>query len=160
VSNVAPILVPNTGGAMRSFGHCRLNLNGQDFTGGFENLKWTIDNDSEAQFSNNPDPVGFSLGENKYSASVQLYYDFALTLIQAIGPGWQMIPFAGYFTFVGVGLTPYTDVLLACRLTKIELSAQAGQGGKAITLPIELKPLKILPAGIDGNLYPLSPNTQ
>lgn len=155
MSNIQPIQVPNTTGAMRSFGHLRLSLNGLPFSGGFENLKYTISIDSENQYSNNPDPVGQSLGEIKYEASVQLYYDWVYNLIQQIGPGFMMIPFTGYFSGVGAGLVAYTDTLTMCRLKKVELSAQAGQGGKAITMPIDLGPLLILPNGISPNMYPL-----
>ncbi len=154
MSNIAPIQVPLTTGALRSFGHCRLNLGGVDFTGGYEELKWSIENTSEDAYSNNPDPIGFTLGENKYTASVRLYYDFAMNLIQQLGPGWNMVPFTGYFSFVGVGLTTYTDTLVACRLKKIELDTSAGSA-KPITNPIELAPIKIYPAGVDGSLYPL-----
>jgi hypothetical protein len=154
MSNIAPIQVPNTTSALRSFGHTRLNLNGFDFTGGYENLKWSIDNDSELQYSNNPDPIGFSLGEIKYTASVQLYYDWLMSVIQQIGPGWNMLPFIGYFSFTGVGLATYTDTLVGCRLSKIELDTSSSST-KAISMPIELKPVKIYPSGIDGNLYPL-----
>jgi hypothetical protein len=154
MSNIAPIAIPNLTGAARSFGHTRLSLNGQDFNGGYVNLKWSIENDGENQYSNNPDPVGFSLGENKYTASVSLYYDFAMSLIQQVGPGWNMLPFIGYFSYIGVGLTTYTDVLVGIRLAKIELDTSS-DSTKAITLPIDLKPVKILPAGVDGNLYPL-----
>lgn len=154
MSNIAPIQSPNTTGAMRSFGHCRLNLNGIDFNGGFINLKWEIENTSENQYSNNPDPVGFSLGENKYTASVQLYYDFAMNLIQALGPGFAMIPFTGFFSFEGDGLPIYTDKLVGCRLSKFSLDASASDT-KAITTPIDLKPVTIFPLGLPANLYPL-----
>ncbi len=154
MSNIAPIQVPLTTGALRSFGHCRLNLGGVDFTGGYEELKWSIENTSEDAYSNNPDPIGFTLGENKYTASVRLYYDFAMNLIQQLGPGWNMVPFTGYFSFVGAGLVVYTDTLVACRLKKIELDTSAGSA-KPITNPIDLGPIKIYPAGVDGNLYPL-----
>lgn len=154
MSNVSPIAVPNTSGALRSFGHARLNVNGLDFTGGFTNLKWAIDNDSENQYSNNPDPVGFSLGETKYSASVQFYYDWIMNLIQQLGPGWNMTPMNGFFSFVGAGLVTYTDQLVAIRLAKVELDTSSGSS-KAITLPVDLRPVKIYPAGVDGNIYPL-----
>jgi hypothetical protein len=154
MSNIAPIQVPNLTGAVRSFGHTRLNLAGFDFTGGYENLKWLVDNDGENQYSNNPDPIGFSLGENKYTASVVLYYDWIMNLIQQVGPGWQMIPFTGFFSFVGAGLVTSTDTLVGCRLSKVELDTSANSA-KAITLPIDLKPVKIYPAGVDGNIYPL-----
>jgi hypothetical protein len=95
MSNIAPIQVPQTTGAVRSFGHCRLNLNGLDFNGGFHELKWKLENTSEDVHTNNPDPVGFTLGENKYTASVRLQYDWAMNMIQQIGPGWMMIPFTG-----------------------------------------------------------------
>jgi hypothetical protein len=164
MSNIQPIAVPATTGAMRSFGHTRLAIAGIDFFGGYENLKWTVDNDSENQYSNNPDPVGWSLGENKYTASVQLYYDWLMNLIQQLntanGPGFQMQPFNAYFSYVGAGLVNYSDQLVGCKLGKIELSAQAGQGGKAITMPIDLKPIKIYPGGFDGNLYPLTTNIE
>ena len=154
MSNIQPIQVPQTTGAVRSFGHCRLNLNGLDFNGGFEELKWSIENTSEDAYSNNPDPIGFTLGENKYVASVRLYYDFVMNMIQDLGPGWNMMPFTGYFSFVGAGLVVYTDTLVACRLKKVELDTSSGNV-KAITMPIELGPIKIYPGGIDGNIYPL-----
>jgi hypothetical protein len=169
-AQISPIQVPQTGGAMISFGHLTLTLNdNQEMTGGFENLKFKISDDSENVYSNNPDPVGFTLGDNKYEASVQLYYAWAMNLIQSIGPGWQKIPWTAYFKAaenaaaspIGAGLVYTAATLIACRLTSIEMSGQAGQGGKALTVPIDLKPLKIYPAGVggaqgvDGNPFPL-----
>ena len=62
---------------------------------------------------------------------------------------------------IGAGLVYTAATLIACRLTSIEMSGQAGQGGKALTVPIDLKPMKIYPAGVggaqgvDGNPFPL-----
>jgi hypothetical protein len=51
----------------------------------------------------------------------------------------------------------YTDTLVACRLTSLELDTSS-DSAKPITMPIELKPLKIYPGGFEGNLYPLVAN--
>lgn len=156
-AQVTPIQVPLTTGVARSFGHVRLSLAGLEFTGGFKNLKASIKREREIVYSNNPDPVAKTLGETKYAASVQLYYDWLMNFIQTIqinlGPGYSDQPFTGYFSYVGNNLVTYTDVLVNCTLDGIDWTDT--QGNAALMREVELNPTQILIGGFNSNATPL-----
>ena len=154
---IVPIQVPLTQGAIRSFGHIRFQAAGLELNGGVKDFKRSRKRDREFPMSNNPDPIGKTLGENKYQASVVLYYDFfmnlLLTLQNTFGNGYGDQPFTAYVTYVGVNLVVYTDKLLNCTLDSTDASDAAGIG--ALTRPIELNPTKILFGGYDDLAVPL-----
>jgi hypothetical protein len=156
-AQISPIQVPLTTGVVRSFGHVRLVMAGFEFTGGFKSLKMSRKRSREDVMSNSPDPVGKTLGENKYEASVGLYYDWFMNFIQTIqanlGPGYGDQPFTGYFSYVGANLVPYTDTLINCTIDSTEVSDSAGNA--ALIREVELHPTKILFGGIDDLASPL-----
>ena len=154
---IVPIQVPLTQGAIRSFGHLQIQAAGLELNGGLKGFKRSRKRDREFPMSNNPDPVGKTLGENKYQASVILYYDWfmnmLLTLQNTFGPGYGDQSFTAYATYVGVNLVVYTDMLLNCTLDSTD--ADDVQGIGALTRPIELNPTKILFGGYDDLAVPL-----
>jgi hypothetical protein len=156
-AQISPIQVPLTTGVVRSFGHTRLVIAGLEMTGGYASFKLSRTREREMVMSNSPDPVGKTLGENKYKASVVLYYDWfvnvLLTLQQNFGPGYGDIPFTMYPSYVGVNLITYTDTVLNCTFDTTE--AENAKGVGPLTREIELNPTKILFNGFDDLQTPL-----
>lgn len=157
-----PIQVPLTNGVIRSFGHVRLSMAGLDFTGGFTAIKRSKKRDREIAYSNNPDPIGKTLGENKYECSATLYYDWLMNMIQTVnqnlGPGYSDQPFSIYVSYVGVGLVTYTDQIINCTID--DISADDSQGTKALMREINFHPTKILFGGFEDLADPLVASPQ
>lgn len=157
IGNTSPLMVPLTNGTIRSFGHVRLNVAGLDFTGGFKEIKRSRKRNRELPRSNNPDPIGKTLGENEYQASIIFYYDWFMNLLQTLqstlGPGYGDFQFTVYVSYVGQGLTTYQDEILGCTLDSTD--ATDTQGIAALTRPIELTPTKIKFGGFDDLADPL-----
>ena len=155
---IVPVQVPITNGVVRSFGHVRLNCAGLDFTGGFKSIKRSRKRDREMAYSNSPDPVAKTLGENKYQCSAVIYYDWWMNVIQTInnnlGPGYGDSPFTIYVSYVGVNLNTYTDTILNCTFDSSEADDSAGI--TALTREAEFNPTKILFGGIEDLADPLT----
>lgn len=157
MAQIVPIQVPLTNGVIRSFGHVRLTCAGLEMTGGFKSFKRSRQRERELVYSNNPDPVGKTLGVNKYQASGVLYYDQFMNFLQTIqnnlGSGYGDQPFTIYVSYVGVNLVPYTDTILNCTFDTTE--ADDAQGNTALTREIQFNPTKILFGGYEDLEDPL-----
>lgn len=157
IGNTAPLQVPLTNGVIRSFGHVRMTLAGIDFTGGFAEVKRSRKRNRELVRSNSPDPIGKTLGENEYQASVILYYDWFMNLLQTVqkitGKGYGDTPFLLQVSYVGANLTPYTDQIINCTFDSTDATDTKGTG--ALTRAIELTPTKILFGGFEDLDDPL-----
>jgi hypothetical protein len=156
-AQISPIQVPLTNGVVRSFGHMKLTIAGLEFTGGFKSFKRSRKRERELVMSNSPDPVGKTLGENKYEASGVLYYDWFMNLIQTVqntlGPGYGDQPFTIYCSYVGSGLVTYTDQIINCTFDSTEADDSAGT--TALTREITFNPTKILFGGFEDLQDPL-----
>ena len=156
-AQITPIQVPLTNGVVRSFGHMRMEIAGLEFTGGFKSFKRSRHRERELPMSNSPDPIGKTLGENKYQASGVFYYDWWSNLLQTVqnnlGPGYGDQPFTIYCSYVGVNLNTYTDVIINCTFDTTEADDSAGNA--ALTREIQFNPTKILFNGIDDLEDPL-----
>lgn len=151
-----PPQVPITNGFVRSFGHVRMNIAGLDFTGGFVKVKRSRKRTRDKARSNSPDPVGKTLGDNDYEASVEMFFDwfmYVLLTLQNVAPGYGDQPFTLYTSYVGKGLVPYTDTILNCTFDTTDADDSAGT--KPLTRTVELNPTKILFGGIDDLEDPL-----
>lgn len=151
IGNTAPLQVPNTTGVIRSFPHIVLNIAGLDFTGGFKEIKYSRKRNREMVRSNSPDPIGKTLGENEYAASVILYYDWFMNLLQTVqntlGPGYGDAAFTLSCAYGGANLAPYTDWLYGCTFDSTDATNTQGVG--ALTRSIDLSPVKIKFNNID-----------
>ena len=157
MSNIAPLQVPLINGVVRSFGHVRLQIAGLEFTGGFKSIDYDRKREREQVYSNSPDPVGKTLGENKYTAKAELYYDWWSNLLQTVeqqlGPGYGDQPFTIYVSYVGTNLTTYTDTILNCTFDSTDAGNKSGTA--ALTRMVDFNPTKILFNGIDDLEVPL-----
>lgn len=156
-AQITPIQVPLTNGVVRSFGHVRLQIAGLEFTGGFKSIKRSRKREREFPYSNSPDPIGKTLGENKYQCSVVAYYDWWMNLLQTVqnnlGPGYGDQSFTIYVSYVGKNLNTYTDIIQNCTFDSTE--ADDSQGTQALTREMEFGPTKILFGGIEDLEDPL-----
>jgi hypothetical protein len=155
-AQIAPIQVPLTNGVTRSFGHVRLQMAGLEFTGGFKSIKVSRKREREMVYSNHPDPIGKTLGENKYECSAVVYVDWwanFLTTVQQLGPGYGDVPFTIFHSLVGVNLPVYTTSILNCTIDGT--TADDTVGNLALSREIDFHPTKILFNGIDDCADPL-----
>ena len=157
-AQITPIQVPLTNGVVRSFGHVRLNIAGLEFTGGFKSIKRSRKREREYPMSNSPDPVGKTLGENKYQCSAVIYYDWWMNMLQTVqnnyGAGYGDQPFTIYISYIGVGLQTFTAQVLNC--TFDSTVADDASGITALTREAEFNPTKILFGGIEDLADPLT----
>jgi hypothetical protein len=157
VAQISPIQVPLTNGVIRSFGHVRLEIAGLEFTGGFKSFKRSRVRERELPYSNSPDPIGKTLGENKYQASAVLYYDWWMNLLQTVennlGPGYGDQSFQIYVSYCGANLVTYTDCIVGCTFDTSQADDQ--QGIAALTREVEFNPVKIYFGGFDDLEDPL-----
>ena len=153
--NLNPLQVPIFNGVVRSFGHVQVVLaNNQIITGGFTSIKRSRKREREFPMSNGPDPIGKTQGENKYSASLTLYYDWFMQQIQLLGDGYGDQPFTVKVGYQGAGMVPYTDLILGCTFDSTE--ADDASGNKALIRELDLGPTKILFGGLDDVADPLT----
>lgn len=161
-TQVSPLQVPLTNGFVRSFAHVRLEIAGLEFTGGFKSIKRSRTRERELPYSNSPDPIGKTLGENKYQCSAVVYYDWYMNLIQTIqnnfGAGYGDQMFNIFISYVGTNLNTYTDWVLGCTFDVAQADDQAGVA--ALTREIEFNPLKILFGGLEDLNDPLTAPNQ
>jgi hypothetical protein len=133
-----------------------MNIGGLDFTGGFVSIKYGRTRKRDMARSNSPDPVGKTLGDNEYQATVEVFFDWYMRLLltlQNILPGYGDTPFTIFTSYVGVNLAPYTDTILNCTFDSTDVDNATGT--KPLTRKIDLNPTKILFNGIDDLAAPL-----
>lgn len=156
---ILPLQVPLINGTAYSFGHIELDIAGLQFTGGFVSIDYDRDRDREMVYSNSPDPVAKTLGENKYTGEAEVFVAWWLALLNTIqavlGPGYGDQMFTtkvSYNASPGLG-PPFQDVLLGCNFDSTK--APNKRGTAALTRTIKLSPLKILYNGVDDLANPL-----
>ena len=156
-AQIVPIQVPLTNGVVRSMGHVRLEIAGLEFTWGFKSIKRSRKRSREMVMSNSPDPVGKTLGENKYECSAEMYLDWYYNLIQTInsnlGPGYADRPFTIFISYRGANLVPYTDRVVNCTFDDDDGDYKTGT--TALTRTVNFNPTKIYFAGLEDLADPL-----
>lgn len=161
-STVAPILVPLTNGVVWSFGHVSLEIAGLSFTGGFKNIKRSRKRNREICYSNSPDPVGKTLGQNEYQCSAEVYLEWwralLMTVQENLGAGYGDQSFNILIAYNAPGFGPILDIVQNCTFDTTD--ADDGVGTQALTRMIEFNPTKVLFNGIDDLADPLVASAQ
>jgi hypothetical protein len=107
--------------------------------------------------ANHPDPIAMTLGENSYSASMEVYRAEFNLLVSTFGAGYGDAPFSLLVTWGLNGFETVTDEILGCHF---DSSGSGGaQGSDASVVKIDLKPLKIKFCGLDDLAEPLAQPT-
>jgi hypothetical protein len=155
--NNTPIEVPLVNGVVYSFAHISLEIAGLTFTGGFKSIKYSRKREREMVMSNSPDPVGKTLGENKYAASAEMYlawWDATMRTIEnTLGKGYGDRPFTIFVSYGAVGFNPILDTIVNCTFDSTDADQSAGAG--ALVRPVEFNPTKIFFNGLDDLANPL-----
>lgn len=107
--------------------------------------------------ANHPDPIAKTLGENSYSASMEIYRAEWNLILSTYGEGYGDRTFSVLVTWGLNGFETVTDELIGCHF---DSSGSGGaQGSDPSVVKIDLAPLKIKFAGYDDLVTPLAPPT-
>ena len=154
-----PMQYPTTTGPRPSFGHIELKILGMPFAG-CKKVTYGRTRSREMMRGAHPDPLGKSLGENEYKASIELYWaEFQMFLQQlssqasAQGAGYGDLFFDVTVTTNANGFSVVTDTIIGCTLDTTE--SDNSQGTSNLTRSFELNPVKILFGGLDDVSAPL-----
>lgn len=105
--------------------------------------------------ANHPDPIAKTLGENMYSASIEVYRSEWNLILSTFGNGYGDDTFTLLVSWGLSGFETVTDEIIGCHW---DSSASGGtQGSDPSVVKIDLNPLKIKFAGLDDLAYPLAP---
>jgi hypothetical protein len=158
---VAPIQVPLINGAKWSFQHIELTIANLKFNGGFKAVKYKRERKRDEARSNSPDPVGLTLGENTYTASIVVFPEWWLNLLRTVqnvlGNGYGDQTFTMNVNYGKSVFQPFQDTILGCHFDSTDVDQQAGTA--PLERPIDLRPMKILFDGKDDLANPLLGST-
>lgn len=160
-ADAPPIQVPLINGVLWSFAHIGLGIANLPFTGGFKAIKYSRKRNREIGYSNSPDPIGKTLGQNEYMCSVEVYLEWwraLLTTVQAIGAGYGDQPFPIQVNYSANGYDIIKDTIQNCTFDTTDADNSVGTG--ALVRTIEFNPTKIFFNGIDDLSNPLVASPQ
>ena len=105
-----------------------------------------------------PDPLGQTLGENEYDASIEIYlaeFNQLQAALQQLngGKGYGNSVFDVIVTYGENGFDTITDTIRGCNIDSTE--AGVSQGPEGLTRKIDLMPLKIFFNQLDDLAAPL-----
>lgn len=104
--------------------------------------------------ANHPDPIAKTLGENTYSASMEVYRAEWNLMLSTFGAGYGDEPFTLLVSWGLSGFETVTDELIGCHFDSS--SSGGAQGSDPSVVKVDLNPLKIKFAGLDDLAYPLT----
>lgn len=104
--------------------------------------------------ANHPDPIAKTLGENSYTASMEVYRAEWNLILSTFGNGYGDDTFTLLVTWGLSGFETVTDELIGCHFDTSD--SGGSQGSDPSVVKIDLNPLKIKFAGLDDLAYPLT----
>lgn len=162
MADFTPIQVPLINGALYSFAHIKAVFAGLELTGGFIEVNYNRTRSRTKVWSNSPDPVGKTLGQNDYTASIKVLLPWwnamMLTIQQNIGAGYGDQSFDVFVQYNATGFDPIVDSILNCTFDTTDATNAAGTDPLMRT--IDLNPTKILFNGLDDLAVPLVASAQ
>lgn len=151
-----PIPYPFLNGVRHSFASVEFKFNGLIFVG-IASMNYSRTRTRGLVRGNHPDPLGKTIGENEYSADVELYVaewnQFQASLGNA-GKGYGDQFFTATAVYTANGFDLITDTLLGCTMDTTEAALAKGTDG--LSRKLQLNPLKILFNGLDDLAVPLA----
>ncbi len=155
-----PIGYPLINGLRFDFSSATIRVGTQLFNG-IKSLKYSQTLEPGLVRGNRSQVIGRTRGPLDSEGSVELYRSEFQDLIAALVAlptngggtlGYMEVPFDVNATYAEVGVTPVTDILVACRIKKHELSGQ--EGGDALTVACDLHIMSVLMGGAGGAPVP------
>lgn len=104
--------------------------------------------------ANHPDPIAWTLGENSYTASMEVYRAEWNLILSTFGQGYGDEPFTLLVSWGLSGFETVTDELIGCHFDSSD--SGGSQGSDPSVVKVDLNPLKIKFAGLDDLAYPLT----
>lgn len=147
-----PIQYPLVNGVRHSFASIELKLKNQIFIG-FKSINYSRTRTRALVRGNHPDPLGKTIGENEYSADVELYLAEWNLFQSQLGEGYGDVFFQVLVTYSANGFDTIQDVINGCTVDSLE--ASNSQGPDPTVRKFDMKPLKILYNGEDDVAVPL-----
>jgi hypothetical protein len=148
-----PIPYPDSAGARHSWASIKAIIAGQTFLG-IKKCDYDRTRSRSVVMGTHPDPLGKTVGENAYTASIDMYLAEwnqlqALLIGAAIdaGVGYGDFFFDLQIQYTANGFDTIQDDILGCTLDATK--ASQAQGPDSLVRGIELNPLKILFNGED-----------
>lgn len=149
-----PLAVPLINGYRHGFASIELKMGTQIFRG-FKSIEYSRTRNREMVMGNSPDPISKTRGENEYEASCELYLAEYRLFQAQLGAGYGDKFFSVMVTYGETGFDTVTDELLGCTLDSTEMGGS--QGPDALTVTVDLNPIKIRLSGVDDLEFPLAP---
>lgn len=146
------ISYPLTTGSAFSYASIELNMNGQTFTA-FEDISYGRKRTREFIRGAHPDPLGKTIGENEYNASVTLEILEWYFFLEQLGSGYGDYFFDINVTYNSPQLGVVQDNVIGCTID--EVTAALKRGPSPLHKKIDLRPLKVLEDGLDDCAVPL-----
>lgn len=143
---------PLINGQRHSFASIELKLGPQIFIG-FKSIEYSRTRNREVLYGAHPDPLGKTIGENDYKASVELYLAEWAFFQSQLGAGYGDVSFQVLVTYKAQGFDTIQDVIKGCTIDGLE--ASNSQGPSPLTRKFDMSPLKILFNGVDDLAIPL-----
>lgn len=142
-----PIPFPLINGVRHDFTSIELKLDDQLYIG-FKSVNFSATRSRSMVMGNHPDPIGKTKGTNEYKADCELYLAEWNLLQQKLGKGWQDKAFTMLVTYGANGFDTVVVEITGCTLDGTDFSHS--QGTDALSVKVDLNPMKILINGIDG----------
>jgi len=151
----SPIQYPFVNGTRHSFASIELKLANQIFIG-FKSINYNRTRDRAEVRGNSPDPLGKTIGENKYTADCEIYlaeWNQFQALLEEQGTGYGDQFFTVLVTYSANGFDTIQDEIIGCTMDSTD--ASNGQGSDPTVRKFDMSPLKIKFNGIDDLASPL-----
>lgn len=148
----SPIAYPLLNGVRHSFASVEFKFNGLIYVG-VASMNYKRTRTRGWVRGNHPDPLGKTLGENEYTADVELYLAEWNVFQANLGAGYGDVFFDATATYSSNGFDLISDTILGCTFDTTEVALAKGTDG--LSRKIELNPVKILFNGKEDLAVPL-----
>jgi hypothetical protein len=149
-----PIRYPDTTSFRADFHSSIAKIDGQQFPG-YKECKLSRKRERGVVKGANADPLGKTRGSNTYEASITVFAaEFKIFVLDHFGAGYADKTFTFEVALTEGGYDTQVHYALGCTIDSSELSIS--EGNDAVTLTIDMSPVKILFNGTDDNAAPLA----
>jgi hypothetical protein len=148
-----PIPYALINGVRHSFASLTFKLDGQEFVG-FSKVDYSRKRERGMPYGPNPDALGKTRGQNKYTFKVTVYTAEFLNFVTAhFGPGYGDAQFVCQLSINENGMDPQSVMAINCTIDESTVSASAGVD--ATTVDLDFGPTKLIFNDTDDNSTPL-----
>lgn len=159
-----PIAYPLINGVRHSFASTELKIVIPGSSGiivrGYTAFNYKRDRKRETVMGAHVDPLGKTIGENEYSADLELYLAEANYVVEQLtnslggADGYGDVPFDILMTYLATGFDPIVDTIRGC--TWDSNDANPAKGPAPLVRKVNLNPTKIIFNGSDDTGTPLA----